>query len=151
MARITSTESAEQATAVIRETVPLAELPAFFARAFAAVAAAAGQQGVPISGPPFAKYIGMPTDRIDVEAGFPVAQPIEAAGQVRASRLPGGRVYEAIHIGPYEALPQIYGEIAQQMAADGVAPADEMWEIYLSEPVGDPQDWRTRVCWPARP
>ncbi|MET3368384.1 UNVERIFIED_CONTAM: hypothetical protein ABIE34_001624 [Jeotgalibacillus campisalis] len=42
-----------------------------------------------LMGPPFAMYHGMPTDTVDVEAGFPVTPDFSAAGDVVNGRLPG--------------------------------------------------------------
>ena len=65
-------KTSEQPTAVVRERVPMANLTEFFGRAFGAVMAAAQAQHASPTGPPFALYHGMPTDTVDVEAGFPV-------------------------------------------------------------------------------
>jgi AraC family transcriptional regulator len=36
------------------------------------------------------------------------------------------------------------------MQAEGLEPADTMWEVYLSDPSRqpDPATWRTEVWWP---
>jgi hypothetical protein len=77
-------ELQEQPTAVVREQVAVNALPEFFGRAFAAVSAAMEAQGVQPAGPPFALYRGMPTEIVDVEAGFPVSTTVAAANRVRA-------------------------------------------------------------------
>ncbi|MDR6198386.1 hypothetical protein QE374_000295 [Microbacterium sp. SORGH_AS428] len=59
-------------TAVVRETVGLEEIPAFFSRAFGAIMQVLTAQGVHPIGPPFGKYYGMPGAVVDVEAGFPI-------------------------------------------------------------------------------
>jgi len=90
---IKSTQLQEQPTAVLRETVPMTGLRGFFGRAYSAVMSAAEQQHVQLAGPPFAMYRGMPTDVVDVEAGFPVAAPFPGGGDggVTAGSLPAGR------------------------------------------------------------
>jgi hypothetical protein len=35
----------------------------------------------------------------DMECGFPVNVPVEGEGQISASKLPGGKVVTAMHIG----------------------------------------------------
>ncbi|HEU5223531.1 MAG TPA: GyrI-like domain-containing protein [Candidatus Lumbricidophila sp.] len=140
----------EQPTAVVRETVPMAKLTEFFTRAFSATMRTVGEQGTRPAGPPFGKYYGMPGAVVDVEAGFPVATPIAPAGTVRPGTLPGGRVAEAIHIGPYDTLPTTYAELERYFDAHGLTPASTMWECYLSGPESgaDPTTWRTQICWP---
>ncbi|MCY1674586.1 GyrI-like domain-containing protein [Pseudarthrobacter sp. SL88] len=141
---------AEQPVAVVREHVRMDALPDFFGRAFGSVMAAAQRQGATPAGPPFARYHGMPGETVDVEAGFPITGTFTTADGVQAGTLPEADALEAIHTGPYDTLQQTYGAIQQQMRADGLTPADSMWEYYLSNPEKepDPATWQTRVIWP---
>ncbi|MFJ6078335.1 GyrI-like domain-containing protein [Pseudarthrobacter sp. NPDC092419] len=144
-------QTTEQLVAVIRERVPMTSLTEFFGRAFGAVMAAMQEQGAFAAGPPFARYHGMPGDSVDVEAGFPFGGHFNGADAVQTGTLPGGDAYEAIHTGPYETLGETYGAIQQRMQAEGLTPADTMWEYYLSGPEQepDPAKWQTKVVWPA--
>lgn len=149
---IKSTQLHEQPTAVLRETVPMNELREFFSRAYHSVMSATQQQHVQLAGPPFALYRGMPTDVVDVEAGFPVAAPLSGGGDggVISGSLPAGQALEAMHVGPYETLPETYGAIMGKMQTDGLTPGNSMWEYYLSDPAAepDPAKWKTLVVWP---
>ncbi|MET3923400.1 GyrI-like domain-containing protein [Arthrobacter sp. UYEF20] len=149
---IKSTQLHEQPTAVVRETVPMTALREFFSRAYAAVMGAVQQQHVQLAGPPFALYRGMPTDVVDVEAGFPLAAPFPgtAEGGVTAGALPAGQAFEAMHIGSYETLEDTYHALMARMEAEAVTPAEKMWEYYLSDPATepDPSKWKTLVVWP---
>ncbi|GAA2741757.1 GyrI-like domain-containing protein [Terrabacter aerolatus] len=149
MNEIRTVETTEQPTAVVRSTVAMDELPAFFARAFATAAATIGQQGQAPAGPPFGLYRGMPTTVVDVEAGFPVARPVEAAGEVVPSTLPGGSVVEAVHVGPYDTMGETYGQVERWMVDRQLVPGPVVWESYLSDPERepDPTTWRTLVHW----
>jgi effector-binding domain-containing protein len=150
MTDITLKEYEPEAAAVIRERVPMDQLTRFFDRAFSSIMAAAQKQGRQLAGPPFAKYYGMPTETVDVEAGFPLTEPIDDGNGVTSGTLPGGRVVEAVYVGPYEALSTTYQEIAQWMQEQGLVPAEFMWESYLSDPrtEPDPATWRTKIVWP---
>lgn len=150
MPDVVVSELQEQPTAVVREVVALGALTDFFGRSYHVVAAALADQGLQIAGPAIAKYYGMPTDRVDVEAGFPVAGQVAPVNGVHASSLPAGRCYEAVHTGPYDTLEQTYNLVLERMSADGVQPSEVMWEYYLSDPEDepDPAKWQTRVCWP---
>lgn len=153
MLEVTIQEEAERATAVVHDVVPMPDLPAFFAQTLPAVAAAAGEQGVALAGPPFALYHGMPKpEGVDVEAGFPVAAAIHDAGTVVASHLPGGPTATAVHVGPYERLTDTYAVVCEQIVSAGLRPSEHMWEEYLSDPASepDPETWRTVVHWPTR-
>ena len=151
MTEITMTEHREQTTAVVRERVPVNDLPQFFGRALTQAMAAAQAQGHHPTGPPFSLYHGMPTDAVDVEAGFPVDGPIADVDGVTASSLPAGRVVEATHVGPYDTLPQTYEAVVAFMKEQGLTPSSDMWEVYLSDPEQepDPATWRTQIFWPA--
>jgi effector-binding domain-containing protein len=149
---IKSTELQEKPTAVLRETVPMNALREFFSRAYTAVMAAVQQQHVQLAGPPFALYRGKPTDVVDVEAGFPLAAPYPGGNDdgVTAGMLPAGPALEAMHVGPYETLPETYGALIARMQGEGLTPGNAMWEFYLSDPGADPDPavWKTLVVWP---
>ena len=144
------TERAGAHTAGVRRTVPMNELTDFFSRAFSETMRVLGAQGVQPSGPPFGKYYGMPGETVDVEAGFPVDRPVTGSGDVVPGSLPGGRVVEAVHVGPYDTMQQTYAVIERFFAAEGWTPGDVMWESYLSDPgtEPDPAAWRTLISWP---
>lgn len=150
MVDIEIVERAEQQTACVRESVPMDAVSAFFARAFHDTLATMQAQGIQPTGAPFAKYYGVPTTVVDVEAGFPVAHKITPGGGIMAGTLPRGRVVEATHIGPYENLHQTYAEMARYFETAGLTPGAVMWESYLSDPEREPDSatWRTQICWP---
>jgi effector-binding domain-containing protein len=150
MTNIRITEHPEQATAAVREQVPMAELTEFFARAFQDTMTALQDQGVHPTGAPFGKYYGRPGTMVDVEAGFPVATTITPAGRVLSGSLPGGRVVEAMHIGPYDTMESTYAAVERYFADAKLSPGAVMWESYLTDPGAepDPAKWQTQICWP---
>jgi effector-binding domain-containing protein len=141
-------ELPEQPTAVIREQVAMNALPEFFGRAFAEVSTALEAQSMQPAGPPFALYRGMPTETVDVEAGFPVSATIAAVNGVRAGNLPACRAVQAMHVGSYDTLGTTYEAVKQRMREEGMKASDDMWEYYLSDQSTDPATWRTLVIWP---
>ncbi|TXN31898.1 GyrI-like domain-containing protein [Lacisediminihabitans profunda] len=134
----------------VHEVIPMSELTDFFGRALAEAAAEMGKQGAFPGGPPVALYHGMPTDTIDVTAGFPVSRAVAPAGRVVVATLPGGSAVEATHAGPYDTLAETYGEISAWIADQKLTPAEDMFEEYLVGPDGesDPANWRTRIVFP---
>lgn len=140
----------ERPTAVLHETVLMKDLPSFFQRAYGEVFGAMQAEGIPPAGPPFALYLGMPTDRVEVEVGFPVARPFTERGSVHASTLPAGRCVHGLHVGPYDTMTETYGELTQWVADHQLVAAKEMWEVYLSDPQKEPdaKTWRTEIFWP---
>ena len=141
---------APQEAMTVRGDVAIAELPAFFERAFHEAAEAASASGVDVVGPPFGFYPEMPTETVAVEAGFPVSAPAETQGNAHRFVLPGGRAVQAIHLGPYETMEKTYDTLQSWMAERGLRPSVGMWECYLSDPEveRDPATWRTRIIWP---
>lgn len=138
-----------QPAAVLREVVPMADLPAYFDRAFHAVMRAMGDQGIAPVGPAFAAYFGMPTDVVDVGAGFPTDRPVTPDAGVTALTLPGGRAAQIVHAGAYDQLPATYAHLMNWLGEQHLAVADLMWETYLTEPdPGHPEATRTLIVWP---
>lgn len=140
-------------TAVVRGRVAVQDLPAFMGRAFSAVAAALQAQGLAPGGEPFACYHGMPDPTVGVEAGFPIAGRFEAKDGVTPSELPGGLVAIATHVGPYQTIERTYNALNEWVAGQKLAPADVMWETYLTDPQAEPNQerWETRIFLPVVP
>ena len=144
-------EVPSETVARVRAKVPLPELPGFFGPAFEQVMHAVPEAGGRISGPPFGWYHGVPTDVVDVSAGFPVAGDVHVPdGGVVVEERPGGRAVVAMHVGPYDTVEATYAVAMSWMKEHGLEPREDMWEEYLTEPTGDPADWRTRIVMPVR-
>lgn len=136
--------------AVVREVVPMNELTGFFGRAYQSVAEALGRQRITMTGPPLGIYYGMPTDTVDVAAGFPTDRPVNAEDGVIAETLPGGRAAQIVHVGSYDSLQQTYGRLTSWLEDQKLTGGPLMWESYLTEPKpgGDQRDMLTRITWP---
>jgi effector-binding domain-containing protein len=137
--------------AVVRETVPISELSDFFGRGFHAVMDAAQTQRIALVGPPVGVYFGAPSETVDVAAGFPTAQPVaddDGAGITSVS-LPGGRAVQILHMGSYDSMEQTYARLMAWVGEQGLAPAELMWESYLTEPNPEaPESMQTLITWP---
>jgi effector-binding domain-containing protein len=135
--------------ATLRRRVPTADLTEFFGDAFDRVAGAVARAGGGVAAPPFAWYHGMPSDTVDVSAGFPVLGDVHTPeGGVALHERPGGRAVVAIHVGPYDTISETYSALMDWLTARDLTPRPEMWEEYLTEPDGDPATWRTRLVVP---
>lgn len=153
MNEVVERELARQATAVARAELTVEEIKGWIGGAYSRVAGAVSAAGSGIAGPPFARYhrIEGAPGRFEVEAGFPVTQPVAPAGlpgDVLASDLPAGRAAVTVHVGPYEAMAPAYEALEKWIADRGGSPQGPPWEIYLSEPTGDPAQWRTEIVQP---
>ena len=135
--------------ALLRETVRMDALTAYYDRAFHTVMSTVGAQGVSIAGPPVGVYYGMPSETVDVAAGFPTDRPIAPDAGVTPETLPGGRAAQILHVGSYDALQETYGRLQQWLGEQGLTPGPVMWETYLTEPDdAHPEATQTLIVWP---
>lgn len=146
-------DTARVEAAAVRSTIPMTEITGFFDRSFAMLAAVLAEQGRTPSGPAYARYFGIPGDTVDVEVGMPVAEPVRRSGDVYPTALPAARVAHVVHEGSYERLSDSWRGLWEWIVAGGHEAADEMWEIYTTEPSPDvdPTTLRTDLRWPLRP
>lgn len=86
-------------------------------------------------------------DHLDFEIGVPVTNPVAPAGRVRPAAKPATAVIRTIYSGPYEGLGAAWSEFDAWIAAEGLAPAPDLWERYLEGPESDsdPTKWRTEL------
>jgi len=110
------------------------------------------------SGPAFLRYlvIDMAADLV-VQAGVPVAVPVQGDGHVEADVLPAGDYLTTVHVGPYDDLEAVTGELLDHAAGEGLrfdahpSDAGDVWtsrlEWYETNPVEepDPARWVTRL------
>jgi len=137
-------------TAVVRGEIAMDELASFFDDSFSRLAPSVAAQGVAIVGPAFALYHGRPGPVANLEAGFATAASIEPDGDVVPSRLPAGRVARVVHEGSFDELGASWTRLAEWIAAAGLTPGEDFWEVYVTEPSPDmdPADLRTELNWP---
>jgi effector-binding domain-containing protein len=137
-------------TAVVRGTIAMAELPAFFDSAFEQLATTLAQQERTITGPAFALYHGAPTEVARLEVGFPLDTEVAPTGDVEASQLPAGKVARTVHRGGFDQLGESWGRLGAWIGDRQLEPGESMWEVYLTEPTPemDPADLRTELNWP---
>jgi effector-binding domain-containing protein len=140
----------EQPTLVVTGKLEVAEIPPFLQSAYSKVATHLTLVGSEMAGMPFARFRWVDSDRIEVEAGFPVASPLEGQGDVVASTLPGGPVAVVVHFGPYEELGAAYDAIETWITERGAYADGPAWEVYFTDPAEqpDPKTWKTEVVQP---
>ena len=85
-------QTAAQPAAVIRLTIPRAEIRNVMGPAYGELMAAVAAQGIASTGPWFNHHLRMDPDTFDFEIGVPVTASISAAGRVRAGQLPAAMV-----------------------------------------------------------
>lgn len=139
--------SQPQQTAVIRFTIPRAEMPQVMGAAIAELAGAIAAQGAGPAGPLYTFHYRTPTDNFDFEVSFPVSKPVAPAGRVQPGQLPAATVARTIYRGPYEGLGDAWGEFMRWLDANGHRGAGTLWERYVSGPESgaDAATWQTEL------
>lgn len=140
-------------TATVRAEIDQSSLSLAMGGMMRAVRAALAKQGVEGTSAPFARYHTF-GDRIDIEAGVMVGEPIVPDGEVKPSQLPAGPAAIAVHAGPYETLGATYEAMRSWLAASPDYTANGgPWELYLTDPSAepDPGKWLTEVIFPLKP
>ena len=144
---ITLSELPEQPVAVIYGRVPPEGVAGFLGHAFGSVPPTLMRQGRTIVGPPFARYGVMNDHGWEVEAGFPVDEPVTADGEVEPSALPAGQAARLVRAGPYGTVAEGWSTISAWVADNGYVVTQAPWECYLDEPgVTDPRTLIVMPC-----
>lgn len=144
---------ARQRAAVVSLHVAPDQIGAVMGPTIAEVFQAVGRQGAVPLGPVFAHYLQHDASGFDVEIGAVVDRDVAPSGRVHAGELPASEVARAVYHGGYEGLGDAYAELQAWIAAQGRAPAADMWEVYLTGPEAgtDPSTWATECFWPLVP
>ena len=146
--QIVQTEA--QSAAVIRITVPRAEIQRVMEPAIKELLDGLAARGVAPAGPLFTYHLKTDAQAFDFELGVPVNSPFSASGRVKAGQLPAARVARTVYGGPYEGLYDAWKAFGARIAAEGLTPTTGLWERYLSGPESspDPANWRTELNQP---
>jgi effector-binding domain-containing protein len=131
-------ELPDQPTLGLRETHAVAELPQFFGKAYGAIMQYLGKIGEVPTGMPFAAYYNLDMQHLDVEAGFPVGRALEGQGEVKSSKIPGGKFVSTIHVGPYDGVEPAYNALNEWIKQHGYEPTGVAYEYYLNDPSEKP-------------
>ena len=146
-------QSQAQLTAVIHIKVPRDEIQAVMGPAIGEVMSAITAQGQAPAGPVFSHHFRLNPDHFDFEIGVPVAQTIAAVGRVVPGHLAARQVARTVYHGSYDGLGSAWREFDQWIQAQGLRPAEDLWECYTLGPESspDPARWRTEFNRPLQP
>ena len=147
---ITRKDCPEQPVLLIRRRIARSELQAMLAECFGMLFGHGQRNGLPIAGWPLARYVAMGPGLWTVEAAMPLVSPASASGEMQPGSLPAGPVAFAVHVGPYERLPDTHAAIERWIEEQGYRVGGAPWESYVTDPAQhpDPADWRTEIFWP---
>ena len=140
----------QQDAAIIRITVPRADIRSVMPPAIIELRTTLAAQGIAPVGPMFAHHLSVDDAVFDCEVGFPIARPLVETGRVRSGSLPAATVAHAAYRGGYEGLPAAWGELRQWADANGHARDTHLWEVYVSGPEtgSNAAEWTTELNQP---
>ena len=146
------TELEAATTAYIPLTIPREKMPEVFGPAVQELVQTLTDQEIEITGPMFAHHLDMKPDTFTFEAGFPVARRVRPAGRVKAGKRPAVKVARTVYQGPYDGLPDAWGEFHAWVEKSGLDWAPDIWECYVINPDSDPNptNWRTELNRPLK-
>ncbi len=118
-------------------------------RSLEALFAAAREQGLEASGPPFALYYDdpgrTPTSELRLRACLPVAPGAQARAPLAYDVLPSTTVVYAYVAGPYPDVPRAYPALFAYLNQMSWVENGPIREVYLRNP-GEVADWNQLVC-----
>jgi effector-binding domain-containing protein len=145
-------ETAAQPMIAIRAVTRPAEIDSLVAQILSLLGNHLERLGVSPSGPPFARHYEFREEHVELEAGFPLAEPVEGEGRLAAGELPAGRAVRCWHRGSHDTLARSYDHLASWAMEHGHTPVAPPWEVYWRGPRESDScaSYRTEILWPIR-
>ncbi|RRD46707.1 GyrI-like domain-containing protein [Tessaracoccus sp. OH4464_COT-324] len=127
---------------VRRESLEIGELVEFMDDCFTALGEAIRRGLFRPVGPAFCRFDSPIAHHVSVEAGFPVAHPLDHAKRIGAekvlpSSLPAGRTAVATYEGSYDDLHGAWEEFLDDLSDRGYITGEPHWEFYDEGPTPD--------------
>ena len=146
---IETVELEPQPAMVVRRKVAVEELGGVLADILPRVYQHIVQSGQQPAGMPFMRYFSMDGVSCDIAAGLPVAEPIAGAGDIENHTLPGGQALTALHVGAYEEVGAVWGQVMRRAGELGSENRFGGWDLYANDPGEVSEEEReTRVYLP---
>ena len=142
----------DQYVVTVRLTTTRDQLGATFGEVLPEVDAQILQAGERPTGPAFALYHVYREDQIDMEAGFPVGEPVPTSGRVIGRELVATEAAVTFHKGSYDTIGEAYRAVEEWLAANGREASGPPWEVYWTGPMDneDSSTWNTEVGYPIK-
>lgn len=154
MARISSitlTEQPKQHILSIRTTIDfMKEFSDFCGQSFGKITEYLNRFGELLGGSPIVCFHNMDLEHLDVEAGFPVAKPINGNGDIKANTIPIQRVVSAIDLGSYEKQDPTLEEIFAWIQNKGYEMQGEIYYQYLNDTERPESEYLTKMIIPIK-
>lgn len=144
-------EKQEQPVLFIRTVTAAANLPQEIGRAYGAIAQYMAEIGQPPQEAPYTVYYNMDMEHLDVEMGFPVAQPLPGKGEIKAGSISPGKQASCVYHGPYSGMGPAYEALTAKAAQSGNIPTGVYYEFYYNAPGEVPDsELLTKIMFPLK-
>jgi effector-binding domain-containing protein len=140
----------KQTTLVVKKTVKQTEIAGTLGQIYRKVFQYLAANNIQPASAPVAKY-KIVADGFAMEAGVVVPEGTKGEGDLVVGELPAGKAAFAVHIGPYEKLPETYKALDAWLAAKGLKSSGIAWEIYISPDQTKPDEIKTECYLLAEP
>jgi effector-binding domain-containing protein len=147
-------ELSPQPAVVVACRVPFSRIGEELSRILPLLLSQIRESGGCAAGPPFTRYLGFAGEEgVEIQAGFPVLEPVHCGAPSDFILLPGGETVTLAHYGPPESLPSSHAALDEWLESSGRQPAGPRWEVYVTGPAAerDPARWLTRLFQPLLP
>ena len=131
---IETVELEPQPAMVVRRKVAVEDLGGVLADILPRVYQHIVQSGQQPAGMPFMRYFSMDGVSCDIAAGIPVGEPIAGAGDIENHTLPGGQALMALHVGAYEEVGAVWGQVMRRAGELGSENRFGGWDVYANDP-----------------
>ena len=131
-----------QPTAVVKATVPFAEIPQAQRSARAKIDAGLPSLDTGALGMACTRWLPPQGGALYMEMGTIVARPIAARGEIVPSELPAGRAVHSVMVGPFDGMGAAWQTLFEWCQAEKLKPAGINWEVYGPTP-SDPAKQET--------
>lgn len=140
-------QTTDQFTAVIRFTIPKADIQKVMGPGIEELMKVTAEQGIGPAGAWCSHHFRLDPDEWDFEIAVPVLAPVTPSGRVRPGRMPAMRVARTIYSGGYDGLGAAWGAFTRWIDEQGYRAADDFWEVYRVGPESslDSANWRTEL------
>lgn len=140
-------DSPAQLVAKIPLVVERDQMPVVMGPGISELFTVVNAQGIEVTGPWFAHHYEISDTTFDFAICVPVASPVAPSGRVIPGLREAARVARAVLRGPYEGLGDGWGEMVAWIAAEGLRPRSDLWEVYTTGPESgdDSSQWRTEL------
>lgn len=150
MSNITVLKQNEQSIISIRTRTSIDQLPQLIGESYNKMSIYLNELNEYLSDVPFVAYHNMDMQDLDVEMGFPVANPIPGKGDIKAGTIPAGMIVFSMNRGPYSKMEPLYKEMAQWIEKNGFEAIGTAYEYYYNDASFLETELLTKIVMPVK-